>query len=770
MIHSATVASPVRYSASTPTTSKAESVAQPSSEPVEAFTSAEERPSFLDSKSIAVIGGSNNPGVGNTILTNLLKEFDGHHGEVNVVNIKGGNICGKEAYTSVMDLPDNTDLAVIAIPAKYVPDTLRQCGEKGIQNAVVISAGFDEADDGAALQADLKAALEESDSLTIMGPNCLGFINTKFGLDASFAVGHTPPGSVSIISQSGGVLINLREAVKQQGAGIATMYSLGNKMQFDEPKALDEIRRQGDSRVVVMYTEGVNDGRELIKAIQETTETTPVVVLKGGRSAAGAKAAASHTGSLAGAAGVFDAAMDKAGAIVVRTQREAADVASFFSKQPVPEGNRLGIVTNGGGPGILATDVAEEAGLKLAALEPERIRALDQRLAELGAPHAGLNNPIDVVGDAGADRYEAALRATLEDPNVDCAQVLLVAAGPTELEETAKVIGSLAREFGKPVVASFMGGGHCEEAIEVLREEGIPAYDEPADGVRVLGHAARYGELQRTNHEPPMPSMLPAPDKGKARGLVEKALATGRKNLGAEDVFELMRAYGLPVVDSGLATTKSEAVAHAERVGYPVALKVASDDIIHKKDLDGKAENGARGVYLNINSAEEMEERFDQISEAVKTHCPEASLDGLHVVKMASNKDAWEIIVGASTDPTFGTTLMYGEGGTYVEAIGDVDFEVAPTNASQVRRELTGLNIYKRLQGVRGDERSNIELLSDVAARFSEMAYDLRDVLESVEVNPFFVYQGGQGLEGVLAVDGRAALKQPEGAAPPAHH
>ena len=725
-------------------------------------------PSFINPGSIVVVGGSEKPGPGNTLMENLLRSYDGEHGNVHVVNIRGGEIHGKKAYKSVTELPDSADMAIITIPAKFVPDTIRQCGEKGIKNAVVISAGFKEAENGEALQADLVAAQKES-GVRVMGPNCLGIINTKIGLDASFAAGFTPPGTVDVISQSGGILDNLRARVQEQGAGLNTMWSLGNKLDVDEAFALEEISKQGGSDVVVMYTEGVKDGRKFLDAVKKTSKDTPVVILKGGRSAQGAKAASSHTGSLAGAAGIFDAAMEKAGAIVVKSTPEAANLATFFSMQPVPEGKRLGIVTNGGGPGILATDNADYNGLEMAGLEPARVEKLGQDLAALGAPYAGLQNPIDVVGDAGADRYEVALEAVMEDPNVDSVLVSLVAVGPSDLKATADAIGRVSKKFKKPVVASFTGAGAgVEEGLARLRELGIPAYTDESFAVQALGHAARYKELQdiaaETNDEP---SLLAEPNKAEARAILDKAKAEGRRNLGAEDVFQLLRSYGVPIVASGMAGSKEQALAIAEKIEYPVALKVAADDIVHKKDLDGKALPGQKGVYINIKTPEELAQKYDKISDAVKASHPDTKMDGIHVVKMADNDDAWEVIVGSDQDPIFGPTVMYGQGGTYVEVDNDVDFEIAPATPKQIRRELQGLKIGTKLGGVRGDEPSNIKLLSQVASRVSQLAHDFSDYLQSVEVNPFFVYQGAEGVEGVVAVDARAALK---GAKPAPHH
>lgn len=694
-------------------------------------------PGFLTPRSVVVVGGTDKPGKpGGTILKNLLDSFEG---ETFVVNRRGGTIMGKPAYTSISDLPQGVDMAVITIPGEFVEDALRECGEKGIKNAVIISAGFGETSDGASKSEQL-AETARAHGVRVMGPNCLGLINTQVGLNASFAITPAVPGTVALLSQSGGVLISLMGVAEDKGFGFSTLASLGNKLDLQESDFLKMLSQDGATKVVAVYTEGLKDGRTFMRAAEETGKELPVLMLKGGRSASGARAASSHTGSLAGQTNVFDAAMEQAGVLVVHDEEELADLAMAFAEQPLPAGRRLAVVTNGGGPGIIATDNATERfGLEMAQLSsPE---TLAETLAELGAPHAGIGNPVDIVGDAGADRYRAALEAVLKDPGVDMGLVVLVAAGPSEMEETARLVAEVAREVGKPVAASFMGGTSTEAAQKILRDEKIPVYPVPTRAVRALGAMAEYACREVV---PDGASALPEPDRAAAAAILERARAAGREKLNAQDCIELLEAYRIPVVGSRLAGSVEQAVAHSRELGFPVVMKVASEDVVHKKDIGG--------VILNIKNEEEARSAYTRIVNNLGLHKPGARLDGVQVMQMAPSGGR-EIIAGLVYDDTFGSTLMTGLGGSYVEVFKDVKFGVSPVSPERARKMLDSLAASKLLAGARGESPSDVEELSQVLARVSELGADFPEIGE-LDVNPLFVYE-----KGVLAVDARVTLR-----------
>lgn len=698
---------------------------------------------LLQPRSVVVVGGTDKPGKpGCTITRNLLATFPG---ETYVVNRRGGEIFGKPAYSSVRDLPEGIDMAVITVPAEQVESVIEDCAARKIGSAVIISAGFDETEEGKGRAQELKEFAHDN-GMRLMGPNCLGLINTRVGLNASFAITPASPGSVALLAQSGGVLISLMGVAEEKGFGFSTLASMGNKMDLQESDLLRELRDDHQTRVVAIYTEGLHDGPEFVAQARQTAEKMPVLLLKGGRSASGAQAASSHTGSLAGATNVFDAAMKQAGVIQVHDEEELADLAMAFAEQPLPAGRRLAVVTNGGGPGIIVTDNATERyGLEMAKLDPERIHALDARLDELGAPHAGLNNPIDVVGDAREDRYRAAIQAALEDPKVDLAMVVLVAAGPAEMEKTAQTLADLSRQYGKPVAASFMGGKITAAAQKVLRDNKIPTYPVPSRAARALGAMADYAETRRARHAE-APCALPEPDRAAAQAILDRASAAGRKRLTSQDCFDLLAAYKVPVVGSRLATSADQAVEQARELGFPVVMKIDSEDIVHKKDVGG--------VVLNIKNEEEARAAYAQILESVRQHKPEARVDGIQVMQMADMKGTREIIAGLIHDPTFGSTLMTGLGGTYVEVFKDVKFALSPVTPEKAHEMLSELQAYKLLQGARGDRPSDVEGLSQVLSRVSQLGADFPQIGE-LDINPLLVSE-----RGVTSVDARASLRK----------
>lgn len=704
---------------------------------------------FLNPKSVVVVGGSDKPGKpGTTILGNLLESFQG---ETYVVNTRGAgtDIQGKTAYASVKDLPDGADLAVITVPGKYVEEVVKECADKGIKNAVVISAGFGETPEMEERAESLKTTAKEL-GVRLMGPNCLGLINAHIGLNATFAAIHAVPGSIAFLSQSGGELIALAGIGQDEKLGFSVMASMGNKMDLQETDMMKMLEKDGVTKVVGIYAEGIQDGEKFMKAAAETAKKMPVVMLKGGISASGAKAASSHTGSLAGQSDVFDAAMEECGVIQVRDEEEMVDLTMAFSEQPIPKGRNLAIITNGGGPGIIATDNGTtKYGLKLASLDDSTQSHIKATLPPEGVSVA---NPVDVRGDAGPDSYATALEASLQDPNVDMAMVVMVATGEERAAEIAQTIADMSKKYDKPITASFMSGPSVKRAHNILRENGVPSYKTPTRAARALGAMADYAEFKARN-DAEQTSSLPAPNKAAAASILEAAKAAGREKLSAQDCVELFEAYNIPIVRSALSQNADESVSAAEDMGYPVVMKLASEDVVHKKDIGG--------VILNLKNEKEVREAHQQLLDNLARHKPEAKLDGIQVMQMAEFKGAREMIAGLVYDSTFGSTLMAGEGGSYVEVRKDKELQVCPVSPDQAKGMLQKLVMYPILEGTRGEAPSDVEALSQVLARVSELGADFPEIKE-LDINPFLVYPDGQG---VIAVDGRVTLRDPKATA-----
>ncbi|MGC9018397.1 MAG: acetate--CoA ligase alpha subunit [Candidatus Bipolaricaulaceae bacterium] len=687
---------------------------------------------LLFPRSVAVVGASATPGkLGHALFANVV----GFPGPVYAVNPKYQEIMGRPCVPTISALPEPVDLAVIIIPADEVVKVLRECGEKGIKNAVVISAGFKECGaEGAKREQELVRVAEEY-GLNVLGPNVLGIISTRAGLNATFAPRGALPGHIAFMSQSGAFCTSVLDWAWKEKLGFSHFVSLGNKAVLDECDFLQAFAEDPETRVIVAYLEGIRDGPRFMEIAREVTREKPIVVLKAGRAEAGARAVSSHTGTMAGADHAYDAAFRQCGVIRARTVEELFDFAYILARQPLPKGKRIGIMTNAGGAGVMATDAAEWEGLTVARLSESTVRALASRLP----PAAALYNPVDILGDANAQRYREALELVLSDPGVDMVTALSAPVAILRFAELAEIVAEAKERFGKPVAVSFMAGELGEEAEEILRRAGIPSFFDPARAVRALAVLAKYAEIRtRPRQEPPK---FPV-DREKARKILAEARAKGRVRLGLE-AAEILSAYGIPFAKGGLAENAEEAGRIAQELGTPVALKIVSPEITHKTELGG--------VRLNV-SPKEADRVAWELLNSVHHRFPEAEIEGVYVQEMLP--PGREVILGMVRDPTFGPLLMFGLGGVYVEVLRDVAFGVAPLSRAEAQELLDLIRGKKILYGVRGQPPVDLPGLLDVILRVGQLAAENPEILE-LDLNPILCYP-----ERVVAVDLRLTIAE----------
>ncbi len=693
-------------------------------------------------KSVAVIGASRDEAsVGHAVLKNLvLARF---HGRIYPVNPKAKEIAGLLCYTGIEAVPGPVDLAVVIVPAPCVPQVVDQCGEIGVKSVVVISAGFKETGEpGRLLEEKVRKAARQH-NLPLLGPNCLGVINTdpNVQLNATFAKEMPAAGSIAFVSQSGAFCTSVLEYAKSEGIGFSRIVSMGNKAGLDEVDLLISLRDDPRTKVILLYVEDLADGRRFIEVARDVTgseaNAKPILAIKSGRTPEGARAVSSHTGSLAGSDDVYDAIFAQAGVMRVDAVEELFDYARAFADQPLPAGRRAAIVTNAGGPGIIAADACIRYGLKLPELEPATVSRLRPSLP----PTASLRNPVDLIGDAQHDRYEAALGAVLADPGIDGLIVLATPQAMTDLEAVARVIGRAAKATPKPVLACFMGVTDVSRGSHVLHEERVPHYRFPEAAVRALGKMCQYREwLERPR------TMVERfrVDQPAAQAILQKALGEGRASLDQVEALAVLQAYGLPVPPFRAARTPADARQAAEQTGFPLAMKILSPDILHKVDVGG--------VRLGIRDGAEAEQAFKEILEKVRGHAPKARLDGVLVQQMVP--PGTELILGMKRDRQFGPLLMFGLGGIYVEVFKDVAFRLAPVRKLGAERMIRSIRAFKILRGFRGQPPADLPKLIECIERVSQLAVDLPEI-EELDINPLIAYGEGRG---AAAADARILL------------
>lgn len=690
---------------------------------------------FFHPKAVAVVGAAREPGkVGHFVFHNLLDA--GFEGPVYPVNPKADTIEGYEAYPSVADCPP-TDLAVVVVPAPAVPGVITECGKAGVHAAIVISAGFTEAGPtGSALERELVARAREG-GVRVLGPNCLGVISSAARLNASFAAGFPPEGPVAFMSQSGALGTAILDYASGEGIGLSHFVSLGNKADITETDLLKVWHDDPETSVIAAYLESVSDGSAFVEAAREITQETPVIALKSGTSDAGARAVSSHTGSLAGSDAAYDAAFRAAGIVRADSVQHLFDLAAGLSLQPVPKGPGVAILTNAGGPAVMATDACDHLGLSLASLEGDTIDALRSLLPE----HAALYNPIDILGDADPDRYAKALRVLLHDPNVRALIAILTPQAMTRPTETARLLVDVASDSDVTVLGCFMGRDTVEEAWEVLREGGVPNYPFPERAAAALAGMMQYGAVR----ERPRVTLGEQSEGARAvRDAVAEARERGLSFLTEQRAADCVKAYGVSVPDGGVAKDFETARALARDIGYPVAVKIASPDILHKSDIGG--------IRLGIGSDEALAEAYDAILGRARTYAPGAAVDGVLVQRMVP--EGREVIIGVDRDPTFGPLLMVGLGGVFVEVMRDVAFRLAPVTEEEARGMLEELRSYGMLRGARGQRPADIDAIVAVAVAVSHLAADVEQIVE-LDINPLIVGDTG---EGAIAADIRIGI------------
>ena len=686
--------------------------------------------------SVAVIGASGTPGkVGHALFANVVASFAG---PVYAVNPKYTELLGRPCVASVEKLPEPVDLAVVVIPAEHVAGVLKSCGERGIRNVVVVSAGFKEAgEEGAKREREL-VEIAQRYGLNVLGPNVLGLISTRVGLNATFAPRGALPGEIAFMSQSGAFCTSVLDWAWHEGLGFSHFLSLGNKAVLTEVDFLSAFARDPQTRVIVAYLEGVSDGEAFIRTAREVTKEKPVVVLKAGRAEAGARAVSSHTGTMAGADQAYEAAFRKAGIIRAQNVEELFDYAYALAKQPLPKGRRVGIVTNAGGAGVMAADAVEWEGLEVARFTEDTARRLADRMPKA----ANIYNPVDILGDAHADRYKEAVRLVAGDPNVDMVVALSAPVAILTFAELAEILAWARQKFEKPFVCSFMAGELGEEAEELLRKAGIPSFFDPARAVRTLRVLCDYLEIQRRPREEPRPLAV---DRARVEEIVRRAIAEDRPRLGLE-AMEVLSAYGIPTARGGLARTPEEAAQLAQHLGEKVVLKVVSSEISHKSDVGG--------VLVGVES-ERVEEAAAMMLRQIRRKFSDARLEGIFVQELLP--PGREVIVGMVRDPTFGPLVMFGLGGIHVEVLRDVAFAVAPLSPGEAEDLVHRIRGFPILKGVRGEPGVDVPRLVEVVERLGRLAADFKEIVE-LDINPLLCYP-----DKVVAVDLRLTVTGEEG-------
>jgi acetate---CoA ligase (ADP-forming) len=693
-------------------------------------------------RSLAIVGASNREGtVGRELFSNVL--MNGYTGVVYPVHLTAKSILGVKAYPSTLHIPDEVDMAVIIVPAVAVPATLEECGQKGVKAAIVISAGFKEmGEQGKLLERKVKEKADKY-NIAMVGPNCFGMINTDARVRMNATFGRVMPqhGNIAFVSQSGALGIAALEFCQAQEIGLSKFVSIGNKADINENDLLTYLRDDDETDVILLYLEDLANPREFMDIARGITgdgpRTKPILAIKSGRTTEGARAASSHTGALAGSDAAYDAFFEQCGILRVESLNDLFENAIAFSRQPVPKGNRVAIITNAGGAGIMATDAAIHSGLKLAELSV----ATKQDL-RAGVPvTASVNNPVDVLGDADAERYSTALRKLLNDPNVDGAITIWTPTLMAETKSVAEAIARVAPESGKPVMGCLMSLGNTKEIAKALGN--IPSYTLPETAVKAMSRMAYYGLwLNR-----PRTGVKSFSDvkTGRVREIIANVKSRPRRFVAEPEGHEILSCYGLPVLPSALVKTGDEAVAAAATIGYPVVIKIVSPDILHKTEFGG--------VRVNIKDETALRSEFATLMDTVKAKAPDADVWGVFVQKMAAK--GREFILGMNRDPQFGPLIMFGMGGIMVELLKDVAFRVAPVRELSAQTMITEIKGYKLITGFRGAPPADRDTIVESIERLSQMAIDFPEINE-VDINPFVAYDEG---EGACALDARILIK-----------
>ncbi|MBU2611187.1 MAG: acetate--CoA ligase family protein [Chloroflexi bacterium] len=702
---------------------------------------------FFQPRGVVIVGASSSPiKLGYGVARNLVNS--GYDGAIHFVSQKTGNLFGRPVYTSLAEVPDPVDLAVLIVPAPGVADALRDCAARGIHAAVIVSSGFREAGaDGARLEAEC-LQIARAHGIRLIGPNCIGLLDTHLPLDTTFLPPPMPQsGDVAFISQSGAICAAIIDWARGQGFGFSRLISLGNQADVNETDMLAAVAEDEHTRVLTLYLEGVSDGQRFIEEAARVARRKPVIALKVGRYASGQRAAASHTGALAGQDAAYAAAFEKAGIFRAGTSEEMFDWASALASCPLPRGRRMAVLTNAGGPGVIAADALERSGLSLAELTPQTHAALASRLP----PVAGLHNPVDMLASASPETYAACLRLLLDDPNVDGVLVILPPPPMFSAESVADSLIPLIHASPKPVVVALMGEQLIQKAAGSLRAARVPEYRFPERAASALAVLADRAEFLRSTYSVGKSEQAPVLREAPLVGMLDidhpaaQAALAGAKPgrfLDPEPATRLLAAYGIPTAPVKLARSEAEAAEIAAGLGFPVVLKVASPDIPHKSDVGG--------VLLNVQTPEKAAAGFRTVTARALRARPDAKIEGVHLQRMLP--DGQEVIVGARRDDQFGALMMFGSGGVEVEGLKDVAFALAPLTAADAENMLRRTWAGRKLAGFRNISPADAEAVKEVLMRLARLAHDLPEIAE-IEINPLRVLT-----KGVVAVDVRVKM------------
>jgi acetyltransferase len=682
-------------------------------------------------ETVAVVGATEREGsVGRAIMDNLVADFDG---TVVPVNPNYDEVLG------IPCVPDigaaDADLAVVVVPPKIAVDAVRQAGESGVRNVVVITAGFGETgSEGAARERELREVAQQYD-LNLVGPNSLGIMSTGVEMNATFGPENAQPGGMSFMSQSGAFITAVLDWANDQDIGFRDVVSLGNKAVLDEADFVREWGDDPETDVVIGYLEGIEEGRDFIDSAREVTQDTPIVLVKSGRTDAGAQAASSHTGTIAGSDEAYETGLEQAGVIRAESVQELFDAAQMLGSQPLPEQDDVAIITNAGGPGVMATDAVGDSGLSMASFADETLDAFSEKLPAEG----NIYNPVDVVGDAGNDRFRNALEIALDDENVGCAVVLSAPTAVLDYAQLARDTVELSEAYDKPVAACFMGGERVEPAEEVLKDAGIPNYFDPARAVDSLDALSKYADISAREYDEPTEFDV---DREAAHEILSAVKGRGDNRLGVE-AMDLLDAYGIPTPEGEIVDSATDAEAVAGRIEGDVVMKIVSPDILHKSDIGG--------VKVGVSESDVYDAYEDLITRA-RNYQPDAEIIGVQVQEMVDLDSGVETIVGMNRDPQFGPLLLFGLGGIFVEILEDTTFRVAPVAESEAKAMTEEIDSAPLLRGARGRDPADVPAVVETIQRLSQLVTDFPAILE-LDINPLVATP-----DGVQAVDVRLTV------------
>jgi len=694
---------------------------------------------FFNPKSVAIVGASRQKSkVGYEILSNMTRA--GYEGKIFPVNPNAETIEGLKCYPDLKSVGEIPDLVVIIVPARIVPSIMQQCAKIGVKSVIIVTAGFKEVGKaGYELERQIIQIAKQA-GIRVVGPNCLGVTVPANKLNASFGSDLPKVGAIGYVSQSGALLTAILDMANANDIGFSKLVSIGNKADVNELDIIKVLGSDPDTKVIAGYLESISDGNTFVREAERISHDKPILLMKSGATSAGAKAASSHTGSLAGSETAYEAGFERAGIIRCDSIRQQLNFAETFATQPLPAGPGVAVITNAGGAGIIAADAIEQAGLSFAKLTDEIIEKLAAKLPAA----ANFYNPIDVLGDALADRYEFALDVVLDAPNVDTVLVLLTPQAMTDVAGTAEAVVKVAKEKGeKPILACFLGAHKVEKGTAILQEGGVAHYDSPQDAVTTVKVMTDY---VRWCSRPKRVVKLFAVNRRKVEAIVERYLRQGVREIPESESKEILEAYGFLTPKGSIATTAQQAVSIAGQLGYPVVLKIWSPDILHKSDVDG--------VQLGLDSDKEVRDAFDLMMYRIPKKRPDANILGVLVQEECKGKK--EVILGVKRDPHFGPLMMFGMGGTMVEVLKDVSFYLAPLTAEEAKQMLVNTRTYKILEGVRGEEGVDIEAIAEGLQRLSQLVTEFPQIQE-MDINPYVV-----GSEGTtpIAVDARISVEK----------